>query len=112
MKKILLILLILLIVGCDKQLTEEEKLKKVLSSNNYIIIDVRYDYEYNEGHLVDAINIPYESIDKNINIDKNKTILVYCKSGKRSKIAYDKLKELGYDVIDLGAYDKIDLKKE
>ena len=79
---------------------------------NYIVVDVRYDYEYSEGHVVNSINIPYDTINSNINLDKNKTILVYCKSGKRSKIAYDKLKELNYDVIDLGAYDKVTLDKE
>ena len=114
MKKIIsfliCIVLLLFITGCGKQ--KERTLDDVLNSKNYIVVDVREDYEYLEGHVVGSINIPYTKIDKDINLDKNKTILVYCKSGKRSKIAYDKLKELNYDVIDLGAYDKVTLDKE
>ena len=45
-------------------------------------------------------------------LDKDKTILVYCKSGVRSNKAYNTLKDLGYDVIDLGAYDNVTLEKE
>ena len=112
MKKIFVVLLVLLSLGCSKELTSEDKLQKVLKEKNYIIIDVRYDYEYNEGHVVGSINIPYDQIDSSINLDKNKTILVYCKSGKRSEKAYNTLKELGYDVINLGAYEKIELEKE
>lgn len=63
-------------------------------------------------HLADAINIPYDEIDNNIDLDKDKLILVYCMSDTRSSIAYTKLTELGYEVYDLGAYDKIDLPKE
>ena len=113
MKKISILICIVLLVfitGCNEK--KERTLKYVLDSKNYIVVDVREDYEYLEGHVVDSINIPYTKIDKDINLDKNKTILVYCKSGKRSKIAYDKLKELNYDVIDLGAYDKVTLDKE
>ncbi len=113
MKKIVFVFLILLTLGCgNKELTMEEKLDKVLKEDNYIVLDVRYDYEYDSGHVVNSINIPYDQIDSSINLDKNKIILVYCKSGKRSKIAYDKLIELGYDVIDLGAYSNVKLDKE
>ncbi len=57
-------------------------------------------------------NIMNDTIDKNTKLDKNKIIAVYCKSGKRSSIAYKTLKELGYKVKDLGTYDSITLKKE
>ena len=114
MKKIIsfLICIVLLIVltGCNDK--KERTLDDILKKNNYIVVDVREDYEYLKGHVVDSINIPYTQIDENTNLDKSKTILVYCKSGKRSKIAYDKLKELNYDVVDLGAYDKVTLDKE
>ena len=65
-----------------------------------------------EGHVKNSINIPYDEIDEKIDLDKEKTIMVYCKSGKRSNIAYNTLKDLGYDVIDLGAYDAVTLEKE
>ena len=45
-------------------------------------------------------------------ISKNKVIFVYCKSGNRSKIAFNTLKNLGYEVYDLGAFTEIDLPKE
>ncbi len=111
MKKIVFIILgLLLVVGCvDKN---KEQLDKILKENNYIVVDVRTEDEYNEGHVKDSLNIPYDEIDENVDLDKDKTILVYCRSGKRSKIAYDNLKELGYAVFDLGAYDSISLEKE
>lgn len=115
MKKIVMIFVCFLLCSCgskNKLVTNDKELQKILDDNNYIIIDVRSNEEYNSGHIVDSINIPVNLIDENINIDQNKTILVYCLSGGRSKIAYDTLISLGYDVYDLGAYDKIDLPKE
>ncbi len=106
MKKIIvLILSIFLITGCGNKMNKQD-LQSIIDSNNYVIIDVRTQEEYNEGHLVDAVNIPYEEVGENV-FDKNKTILVYCKSGKRSKIAYDTLVKQGYQVYDLGAYESI-----
>ena len=53
----------------------------------------------------------YDEIDEKVKLDKTKKIYVYCKSGKRSQIAYEKLKALGYEVKDLGAYNTIDLER-
>ena len=99
MKKILIILTIIILTGCGN--------KKVTANKT-----VRTKEEYEEGHVKDAINIPYDEINENIKLDKNKTIMVYCKSGKRSSIAYATLKDLGYDVYDLGAYASLTLEKE
>ena len=114
MKKLIavLICLTLLLTGCGKEETKERTIDSIIKENNYIIVDVRALDEYTTGHVKGAINIPYDTINANTKLDKDKTIVVYCKSGKRSKIAYDKLKELGYDVFDLGAYDTIKLEKE
>lgn len=110
MKKIILLVLILIIIcGCSNK--KNTKLSKILKDDNYIIVDVRTKEEYNEGHIVEAINIPYDVIEKSSMLDKDKTIIIYCRSGNRSKIAYDKLKSLGYDVLDLGAYENINLEK-
>ena len=107
MKKILILLMFLiLLLGCSK----EKTLDDILKENNYIVVDVRTKEEFDSGHVLDAINIPYDEINKDINLDKDKTILVYCRSGQRSKIAYNSLKELGYDVYDLGAYDSINIR--
>jgi phage shock protein E len=108
MKKILILLLVCLtiITGCGS------KNNNKVASNGFVIVDVRTKEEYDESHIKGAINIPYDQIDSNTNLDKNKTIKVYCKSGKRSNIAYNTLKSLGYRVIDLGAYDSINMEKE
>lgn len=110
MKKIVLLVLIIILLGCTK--IEEPDLKKLMAETSHIILDVRTNAEYNYEHVVGAINIPVDEITEDINLDKEKLIFVYCKSGNRSKIAYDKLKSLGYNVFDLGAFSSIDLEKE
>ena len=113
MKKIIVLLLsILLLVGCNNKEKESNILEEVLKENNYIIVDVRTKEEYDSSHVVGSINIPYDTIDENTDLDKSKTIIVYCRSGKRSSIASEKLKKLGYNVLDLGAFDSINLDKE
>jgi len=108
MKKIIITIIILILCGCKIQKSTE--LKNIINSNNYIIIDVRTNEEYNESHISGAINIPYNELDNSL--DKNKIILVYCKSGARSQIAFNNLTNLGYTVYDLGAFSQIDLPKE
>ena len=69
------------------------------SESGYIIIDARTQEEYDQGHITGAILIPeYEIADraeKELH-DKNQLILVYCRSGRRSKIAAEELVKLGY----------------
>lgn len=109
MKKILLLLVIIMITGCAN---DKNELHKILKNNNYVIVDVRTPSEYNHGHIKNAINISYDKINNNVKLDKNKVILVYCMSGKRSEIAYKKLVKMGYDAYDLGAYENINMEKE
>ena len=69
------------------------------SESGYIIIDARTQEEYDQGHIPGAIMIPeYEIADRAEKElpDKNKLILVYCRSGRRSKIAAEELVKLGY----------------
>ena len=111
MKKIIIIMLLCIVTsGCAK--TKKLDLEKILEKNNYIIVDVRTSEEYYQARLKDSINIPYDQINDKIDLDKDKTILVYCQSGNRSKIAYEKLEDLGYKVYDLGAFGEIDLPHE
>ena len=83
-------------------------------NENYIILDVRTLEEYTQGHIPNAICIPNETIDENVVNklpDKNQLILVYCRSGNRSKQAAEKLKKLGYtNLIEFGGI--IDWKGE
>ena len=111
MKKVILIIIAVLLCGCSNQFLNETELNEIIKKDNYIIIDVRTKEEYNELHIKDSINIPYDEINKNSDINKNKTILVYCRSGKRSNMAYQTLNSLGYDVYDLGSIDNIKLEK-
>ena len=106
MKKLLLVILsgLLLVTGCEKQLSE---LDKIVEENNYVIVDVRNKDEYDTGHVKDAINIPVDTIDEKVELDKSKIIIVYCRSRKRSATAKQKLVDLGYKVYDLGAYESI-----
>ena len=118
-KKIIAILMIITLsmtlVGCEstqKEPDTTQTLEEILEENNYTIVDVRTFEEYQEGHVKGAINIPYDEIDENVELSKEKTILVYCRSGKRSSIGYKQLTSLGYEVYDLGAYDSLPLEKE
>lgn len=82
-------------------------IEKIMNENeNYIILDVRTIEEYNDGHIPNAICIPNETIDENV-VDKlpnkEQLILIYCRSGNRSKQATIKLKDLGYlNLIEFG----------
>jgi rhodanese-related sulfurtransferase len=67
--------------------------------SGYIIIDARTQSEYDEGHIPGAILIPEYEIAQRAESelpDKNQLILVYCRSGRRSKIAAEELVKLGY----------------
>lgn len=118
MKRILLLgVCIILLSSCgriDNRITSNGAVsgKDIVVTKSEIIIDVRTPEEYEEEHIKGAINIPYDTIDKNIDLPKESKIKVYCKSGNRSKKAYETLKKLGYDVEDLGAYNSIDLPRE
>lgn len=75
----------------------EDVKKKV--NNGAILVDVRSLQEYKEGHLIDAIHLAdYDILGKHNLVlpNKEKTIIVYCQNGGRSKKAYKKLKKLGY----------------
>lgn len=117
MKKYLVALfLVTFIFGCSIQKTtdgsKDEALEKIVMEENYVVLDVRTKEEYEEGHVVDAIHIPYDEINEDISLDKSKIIIVYCRSGRRSGIATTTLEKLGYEVFDYGVYDTIPLEKE
>jgi len=76
-----------------------EMVAKEKNNANFFILDVRTPGEYNDGHLPNANLIDIKSKDFSEKIDKldrNKTYLVYCRSGKRSKMAQEKMKEMGF----------------
>ena len=82
-----------------QQITAEEAKKIVDSGEEHIILDTREQDEFNEGHIPGAILIPYTEIENKAEEmlpDKDAQILVYCRSGRRSKIASESLAKLGY----------------
>ena len=100
-------------VGCSdggsatyEQISGAEAKALMDSQSGYIIIDARTQEEYAQGHIPEAILIPeYEIADRAEKElpDKDQLILVYCRSGRRSKIAAEELVKLGYtNVKDFG----------
>ena len=82
-----------------EQITAEEAKKIMDSDEEHIILDTREQDEFDEGHIPGAILIPYTEIENKAEAmlpDKDKLILVYCRSGRRSKIAAESLSKLGY----------------
>lgn len=88
-----------------KKITSEQA-KKMLDTKQVILLDVRTQSEFDEGHIENAVLIPYTEINQkapSMLPDKNKKILVYCRSGRRSEIASRELVKMGYsDVYDFG----------
>lgn len=82
-----------------EQITAEDAKKIMESGEKHIILDTREQDEFVEGHIPGAILIPYTEIENKAEEmipDKDKLILVYCRSGRRSKIAAESLSKLGY----------------
>ena len=83
-------------------ITAEEAKEIMDSEEGYIILDVRTQEEYDQGHIPNAILIPDTEIKnkaEEVMTDKDQLILVYCRSGRRSKLASEILVELGYTNI-------------
>ena len=122
MKKVIIILIILVVIiggviMLDKNIEKEttnpiqyvsmDEITTIMQENtNYIILDARTIEEYNEGHIPNAICIPNETIDETVTKqlpNKDQLILIYCRSGNRSKQAALKLQQLGYtNLVEFG----------
>ena len=89
-----------------RQISMDKAVKMMKDEKNYIILDVRRPDEYAEGHIPGAINIPNEEIGSAEIAelpDKSQLILVYCRSGRRSKEASEKLVGIGYtNIVEFG----------
>ena len=114
MKKICLALFILILSSSCifskgegyKRISMDEAKTLMEKEEGYILLDVRTKGEYESGYIPGAINIPLSDIDEKIISflpDKSQMILVYCRSGNRSREASDKLSKLGYsNVLEIG----------
>ena len=117
MKKLIPILLsALMFTGCAgvgnqanntyRSITMDAAMTMMAQESGYIILDVRRPDEFAAGHIPNAINVPNETIDT-AEIpelpDKDQLIMVYCRSGRRSKEASEKLVKLGYtNIVEFG----------
>lgn len=112
----LLLTLLLLLTGCGaaggmaetgyRQISQEEA-KEMMDTQDVLILDVREQDEYDSGHIPGAVLLPVGTITEEsaagVIPEKDTTVLVYCRSGNRSKTAAQALAELGYtDVCEFG----------
>ena len=119
MKRLMIMLLTLLtLAGCAapqeqadapaqyRMIGMEEAVSMIRQEEDYILLDVRTSSEFAERHIPGAINIPNEDIsdsEPEALPDKAQLILVYCRSGNRSKQASQKLADMGYtNVVEFG----------
>lgn len=116
---LVLVIIILLVAGCGrgKNITEDkettmrkqveviapQQAKEIMEEQkDCIILDVRDQDEYDEGHISGALLIPYTEISKKAETmlkDKEQLIMVYCRSGRRSAIAAAALADMGYNNV-------------
>ena len=114
MKKLIFLLLaVMMLTACGQDtendqgavyvnITAEEAKRIMDTEEGYIILDVRTQEEYDQGHIPGAIVISHDEIvekAEEVLTDKNQLILVYCRSGRRSKLAAEALVDLGYTNI-------------
>ena len=112
---VIAVLVLLLLAGCSpkkqqgasyRQINMEEAIAMMAEEADYIILDVRTPEEFISGHIPNSINIPNEDIGT-ARIpelpDQDQLILIYCRSGNRSKQASEKLAALGYtNIVEFG----------
>lgn len=82
-----------------KQISQDEAMKIMEEESGYLIVDVRRPDEFAEGHIEGAINVPNEEIAEEMPEelpDKDQLLLIYCRTGRRSKEASEKLAKIGY----------------
>ncbi len=111
-KVILIFLLSLFLISCGQEETTEyaklnpEEAAEKMQMNEVVLLDVRTQEEFDAETILGSLLLPVQELELNaleILKDKEKIILVYCRSGNRSKTASNKLIELGYkNVYDIG----------
>lgn len=109
MKKIMIIItMAAMMVACNSKTgydsVDAKKFEKFIATENVQLIDTRTTEEYGEGHIPGAqnINIDSEDFDAQIcTLDKSRPVAVYCRGGRRSKVAAERLVNAGFEVVEL-----------
>ena len=110
MKRIFLLLMLCgsILWGCASEVrlvsVDNIEFARHIESGNVQLIDVRTRQEFAEGHIIGARNIDSSAADfeeQISSLDKAKPVALYCRSGRRSKLAAERVLALGYDVIEL-----------
>ena len=108
---VFVVAMVMLFCGCANGTVEEngyvqitqEAAKEMIDTGDVVILDVREQYEYDELHILDAVLLPLGSISEEsaaaVIPNMDSVVLVYCRSGNRSKQASDKLVALGYTQV-------------
>jgi rhodanese-related sulfurtransferase len=107
MNKLFAVLLVsILISSCSiEQITNDidiDEFRKKIASHNYVLVDVRTEKEFDDGHIENALNIDYFSAtfsDEISNIGLEKPVLVYCRSGNRSGKSMRIMSDLGFKEV-------------
>lgn len=98
----IVLMAVLPLSGCGAsytQISQEEAMQMMQEQTDYLIVDVRRPDEFAESHIAGAINVPNEDIGDEMPEalpDKDQLLLIYCRSGNRSKEASQKLANMGY----------------
>ena len=109
MKRILALILVMLLVltGCGGDTVEntyqqisQETAKEMMDTQKVVVLDVREEYEFDAGHIPGAVLLPVGTITEDtaaaVIDDLDTVVLVYCRSGNRSKTASQALADIGY----------------
>lgn len=107
-KYLLTCMLLTIMISCQAQLefksVDIDEFKTEISKSGVQLVDVRTAQEYSEGHIPGAMNIDVNAPDfeeKIKTLDKKENVAIYCRSGRRSKMAANKLTAAGFKVIEL-----------
>jgi rhodanese-related sulfurtransferase len=105
-----------LLAGVAEDISQDALLERIKEGADQLILDVRSEKEYQNGHIAGAVHIPFDEIkDRLAEVEpfKSKDIIVYCQSGRRAGMAAKTLKEAGFTRLyhldgDWGAWSKND----
>ena len=97
------------ILDIFKSVDINKEVNRCRTTKGSVLLDVRTEGEYRQGHISGSRNIPVEKIDNAVNLlhDKSAPIFVYCQSGSRARKASSKLRKLGYvEVYNIGGIEQ------